>query len=565
MPTLKSILFSRGLLREEDWAAAEAEARKAGGKVSEALVRRKLVGEADLSRCLAAAAGVEWAADLSGTESDPEFLAAVPREFARRHTLLGVVRADGSARVAAADPLDLHPLDEVAARLGRPAVPLAVPAGEIVRAMNRAFEETAQHLESTLSELSEDSFEGITREVEASEDLMDMANKAPIVKLVNTLLSQALPLRASDIHLQPFLDHLRVRYRVDGMLTTKMEVPKKIQEAVISRVKVMGKMDIAERRLPQDGGMSFTYAGREVDVRISSIPTQHGERIVMRLQDKSSGIYRMDRVGLSAPDLAALRRLIRFSHGILLVTGPTGSGKTTTLYSMLSEINAPEKNIITIEEPVEYLLPGISQIQVSSKKGLSFASGLRSILRQDPNVIMVGEIRDLETARIAVQSSLTGHLVLSTLHTNDAPGAVSRLLDLGVEPFLVNSSLLAVVAQRLVRSVCPHCAAPLPPGEACAGEAGLTREEVGDKPLRRGKGCEACDRTGHLGRTGIFEILTVDDEVKGQIMRRESASEIKRSAVSRGMKTLRADALEKMRAGITTPDEVLRVTQLDVL
>jgi len=565
MPTLKSILFSKGLLREEDWAAAEEEARRAGGKVADALVRRRTLSEAEVSRGLAAAAGIEWAADLSGTEPDPEFLSAVPREFARRHTLLGVRCADGTPRVATADPLDLHPLDEVAARLGRPVAPLAVPSGEIVRAMNRAFEETAEPLDAALSDMSEDSLEGITREVEASEDLMDMANKAPIVKLVNTLLSQALPLRASDIHLQPFADHLRVRYRVDGMLAAKMEIPKKIQEAVISRVKVMGKMDIAERRLPQDGGMNFTYAGREVDVRISTIPTQHGERIVMRLQDKSSGLYRLDRVGLAPADLATLRRLIRLSHGILLVTGPTGSGKTTTLYSMLSEINAPEKNIITIEEPVEYLLPGISQIQVSPKKGLTFASGLRSILRQDPNIIMVGEIRDLDTARIAVQSSLTGHLVLSTLHTNDAPGAVSRLLDLGVEPFLVNSSLIAVVAQRLVRLVCPHCKTVLRPEDVDAEELGIARAELGPGPLQRGAGCDACDRTGALGRIGIFEVLVVDDAIKGQIARRASAAEIKRSAVDKGLKTLRADALEKMRQGLVVPEEVVRVTQMDTL
>ncbi|MHC4598559.1 MAG: GspE/PulE family protein [Planctomycetota bacterium] len=562
--TLRAHLLRCGACDEGDLDDVEREAGDGDEAIEDLLVKRDVLTEEDLSRHIAGAAQTRWTGDLEAWELAPEFLASVPREFARRRAVLAFRGDDGEILVATPNPLDFHSLDEVASRLGKPIVPVGCPRGEVLRALNLALEGTAAPLESVLSDISEESIEGIEREVEESEDLMDMANKAPIVKLVNSILSQALPLRASDIHLQPFLEHLRVRYRIDGMLYTKMEVPKKIQEAVISRVKVMGKMDIAERRLPQDGGMSFTYAGREVDVRISSIPIAQGERIVMRLQDKSSGIYRLDRVGLTPSDLATLRGLIRLSHGILLVTGPTGSGKTTTLYSALVEINSPDKNIITIEDPVEYLLGGISQIQIAPKKGLTFASGLRSIVRQDPDIIMVGEVRDLETAGIAVQSALTGHLVFSTLHTNDSAGAVSRLLDLGVEPYLVNSSLLAVVAQRLVRMICPECKEPLPAGQADLADLGS--DGVGEGgALWHGRGCAACDETGYQGRTGIFEILVVDDTVKQQIGRRVSASEIKRSAVERGLATLRADALRKMREGITTPEEVVRVTQLDSL
>ncbi|MHC5081571.1 MAG: GspE/PulE family protein, partial [Planctomycetota bacterium] len=512
--TLRAFLLSEGLVGEGDLTALEAEAGNSGEDIGELLVKRSLLSERDLAKCLADAAGAAWTETLSPDRVDPEFLARVPREFARRRIVLGLLGENGERFIATPNPLDFHSLDEIASRLDRSVIPLGCPKPEVMKLLNQALEGMAAPLESVLSDISEESIEGITREVEETEDLMDMANKAPIVKLVNSLLSQALPLRASDIHLQPFADHLRVRYRVDGMLYTKMEIPKKLQDAVVSRVKVMGKMDIAERRLPQDGGLSFTSAGREVDVRISSIPISNGERIVMRLQDKSSGIYRLDRVGLAGGDLETLRRLIRLSHGILLVTGPTGSGKTTTLYSALVEINAPEKNIITIEDPVEYLLTGISQIQIAPKKGLSFASGLRTIVRQDPDIIMVGEVRDLETAGIAVQSALTGHLVFSTLHTNDSPGAVSRLLDLGVEPYLVNSSLLAVVAQRLVRLICPQCREPVSVDARAAQEFGITPDDLGTDRVWRGRGCSACDETGYQGRIGIFEILVVDDTVR---------------------------------------------------
>jgi general secretion pathway protein E len=358
---------------------------------------------------------------------------------------------------------------------------------------------------------------------------------------------------------------VQARYRIDGILYDVMRIPKAVQEAVISRIKVMGKMDIAERRVPQDGQTSFVAGGREVDVRISTIPSVNGERAVMRLQDKSTGVYDLRKIGLLEADFEAVRRLITMAHGIVLVTGPTGSGKTTTLYAALKEINSAEVNIITIEDPVEYQLPGISQVQISNKKGMTFATGLRSIVRQDPDVIMVGEIRDLETAGIAIQSALTGHLVFSTLHTNDAPGAVSRLIDLGCEPFLVNSALLAVVAQRLIRRLCLACRETYAPAAEELRAHGLTFERLPGGVLYRARGCAACQNTGYLGRMGIYEVLQIDDVVKEQITQRASAAVIKKSALERGrFTTLRQDGLAKVALGLTSIDEVARVTQLDI-
>jgi general secretion pathway protein E len=374
-------------------------------------------------------------------------------------------------------------------------------------------------------------------------------------------------MRASDIHLQGFEDRLQIRYRVDGVLYDMEAVPKKVQDAVISRVKVMGKMDIAERRIPQDGRATIKIGDSEIDVRISSVPTNYGERIVMRLLDKTTNVYKLNEIGLSGKHLETVRRFSILAHGIIFVTGPTGSGKTTTLYAMLSEINSAEKNVITIEDPIEYHLSGISQIQVSNKKGLTFAAGLRSLLRQDPDIMMVGEVRDEETARIAIQAALTGHLVLSTLHTNDSAGAVTRMLDIGIEPYLVASSLIGVIAQRLVRIICKECKEEfVPDGEMLAAVHEL-KLKVSDFPggkLFRGRGCDACFNTGYAGRTAIYEILKVSDEIRQLVVDRASASVIKQAALRAGLVTLRGDGISKVKTGQTTVDEVLRVTQLDI-
>ncbi len=382
---------------------------------------------------------------------------------------------------------------------------------------------------------------------------------------MNTIMFEALKIRASDIHLQPFADRLQVRYRIDGILYDSKRIPKKVQDALISRVKVMGKMDIAERRLPQDGRTSVKIGDGEVDIRISSVPTSYGERIVFRLLDKSARLYELGEIGLTKSNEAKLLELIACSHGIILVTGPTGSGKTTTLYASLAELNSEEKMIITIEDPIEYNLDSISQIQVSNKKGLTFAAGLRSLLRQDPDVMMVGEIRDQETAGIAVQAANTGHLVFSTLHTNDSAGAVTRMIDLGVEPYLVSSSLIAVIAQRLVRVICPRCKEPHDPADSELKALGYTRDQLPHGHLFHGRGCDACLGRGLYDRTAIYEVLMINEVIRDQVISRTSASVIKQLAVESGhLQTLRMDGALKVLEGTTTMEEVFRVTQMDV-
>jgi general secretion pathway protein E len=488
----------------------------------------------------------------------------VPPEFARSYNLIGLSRNDGTFEIATCDPLDIHPMDEVAAMLGATVVPVLAPRAKITALINKAYQRASTDVEELLHGIEDDDMITLTKVIDESEDVLDIANKPPIIRLMNTILFEALKIRASDIHLQPFDDRLQVRYRIDGILYDHKVIPKKFQDAIISRVKVMGKMDIAERRLPQDGRTTIKVGDGDVDVRISSVPTSRGERIVFRLLDKSARLYRLNEIGLSNDNLAIFMKLITYSHGIILITGPTGSGKTTTLYAALAEINSAEKNVITIEDPIEYNIGGISQIQVASKKGLTFASGLRSLMRQDPDVMMVGEIRDGETAGIAVQAANTGHLVFSTLHTNDSAGALTRLINLGVEPYLVASAVIAVCAQRLVRLICPYCKEPFTPTEAQLRELGVRREALQDNTLWRGKGCENCLGRGLFDRTAIYEAFVIDEEARDQIISRTSASVMKQSAVQRGLQTLRMDGSRKVIEGRTTIEEVFRVTQLDV-
>jgi general secretion pathway protein E len=394
-------------------------------------------------------------------------------------------------------------------------------------------------------------------------DLLDMESddEAPIIRLVNSLLSQAVKDGASDIHIEPYERELVVRFRVDGILYEIIRPPKRFQNSIVSRVKIMGGLNIAEKRLPQDGRIRLKVAGRDFDIRVSSIPTTYGERIVMRLLDRTSAMRDLAEIGFSPYNLKKMDQLIQSAHGILLVTGPTGSGKTSTLYACLAKINQPSLNILTVEDPVEYQLNGVSQVQVNTKIGLTFPAGLRAFLRQDPDVIMVGEIRDRETAAIAIQASLTGHLVFSTIHTNDAPGAVTRLVDMQVEPFLVASSLLAVLAQRLVRTICPNCKESYQANEEELNEIGLSFKDV--KILYRGKGCIACAHTGYRGRMGIFELMVINDEIRAAIMNNSDSATLKAAAREFGMKTLREDGALKVIAGITTVAEVARVTRED--
>ncbi|MBW2014632.1 MAG: type II secretion system ATPase GspE, partial [Deltaproteobacteria bacterium] len=430
----------------------------------------------------------------------------------------------------------------------------------ILFAINISYDLSRDSAEQLVQDMEEDS-SAIISEIEEKADLLDDISDAPIIKLVNHIISQSVKARASDIHMEPYRDSFKVRYRVDGILYDLLSPPKWVQPALISRIKVMAKMNIAEKRLPQDGRFDVKIGNQEIDVRISTIPTSFGERLVLRLLDKSGSLISFSDLGLASDKLDLLENLVRFPNGIMLVTGPTGSGKTTTLYAILSSINIPDINIITIEDPVEYQIKGISQIQVNPKINLTFAAGLRSIVRQDPDVILVGEIRDRETAEIAVQSALTGHLVFSTLHTNDSASAITRLVDIGVEPFLISSSVLAVVAQRLVRVLCRNCKQPYTPDNSTLKSIGITPDQFQETTIYRANGCENCFHTGYRGRTGIFEIMLLDSSLKSLILTTYDSSQIKNAALNLNMVTLRQDGIQKVLRGISTIEEIIRVTQ----
>ncbi len=504
---------------------------------------------------------------LPGRAVPKEFLERIPLRFAREHAVLALGEQEGSYVVLLGKPDRLWAADRVAYKLDREVKVVQAPEAEVLGLIHAAYHAEAQEVAEVAADLVPDEATG---EVVLAEDVLDLDDKAPAVKLVHAMLLQAIKQRASDVHLEPGEGGLRVRFRIDGVLYDRATLRRDVQEGVTSRVKVMGRMDIAERRLPQDGGVTVRVGERRIDLRIASLPSQYGERVVMRLLDKSSGLFSLDGLGFAADDLGRVRRIVELLHGIVLVTGPTGSGKTTSLYAMLSALNSSELNILTLEDPIEYQLPGITQTQVSVKKGLTFAKGLRSIVRQDPDIIMVGEIRDLETATIAIQSSLTGHLVFSTLHTNDAPSSVTRLLDLGVEPYLVASSLNAILAQRLARTVCPACREMRPLDERSARLRGWSEEDLaylralGCSQTAAGKGCAECFGSGFRGRTAFFELLVMTDELRDLVVRRASAGDLKKAALAKGFLTLRKDGLRRVAAGLTTLDEVWSVTQMDL-
>ncbi|MEM7262613.1 MAG: ATPase, T2SS/T4P/T4SS family [Planctomycetota bacterium] len=558
-------LVRDGHLQEAQLEECLEEERATGEPLNRILRHKGYVTEGVLLELLAQRLRIPYVDDLEKVEVPAVFTEKVPAQFARNYNLIAIDQPNGSLRVATCDPLDIHPMDDLAALVGRMVEPVVSPRGEITAAINRAYQRSSADVDELLEGLEDDEILGIANEIEESEDVLDIANKAPIIKLMNTIMFEALKIRASDIHLQPFGDRMQVRYRIDGILYDSKVIPKKVQDALTSRVKVMGKMDIAERRLPQDGRTSVKVGDSEVDVRISSVPTSAGERIVFRLLDKSARLYELNDIGLTSHNLDLMAKLIGCSHGIVLVTGPTGSGKTTTLYASLGELDSEEKNIITIEDPIEYNLDSISQIQVSSKKGLTFAAGLRSLLRQDPDVMMVGEIRDPETANISVQAANTGHLVFSTLHTNDSAGAVTRMVDLGVEPYLVSSSLIGVIAQRLIRVICQRCKVGYEPTEGELRTLECTKDDLHEGLLYRGEGCDACLGRGLYDRTALYEILMINETIRDQIISRTSASVIKQVAVESGhLLTLRNDGIEKVKQGVSTMEEVFRVTQMDV-
>ena len=561
-------LRDRGILTEEQLRDALEAERETGWPLDKVILTRGLLSEHDLLRAVAESLSLPYRESIQDASVPTEFVEKVPVQFARNYYLVGIGRSNGSMQVATASPLDAYPMDDLASMLGYELEPVLAPRTEITSLINKAYKHKQDIVQESIGELEDADILSLAEGVEVGEDILDVANKAPIIKLVNMLFFQALKMRASDIHLQPFEDRYQVRYRIDGVLYDMEAVPKKVQEAVSSRIKVMGRLDIAERRLPQDGRASVRLGDAEVDVRISSVPTNHGERLVLRLLDKSARLYELEEIGLYDENLRLVEKFINFDHGIIFVSGPTGSGKTTTLYASLSRINSTQMNVMTIEDPIEYHLPGVSQIQVNEKKGLTFSSGLRSLLRQDPDIMMVGEVRDVDTARISIQAAQTGHLVFSTIHTNDAPTVITRLLDIGIEPYLVASSMIVAIAQRLVRVICPDCKEAYEPQHDDLielKELGVSPDALPEGKLHRGRGCGNCFNSGYLDRTGIYEILPIDDAVKDQIVSRASASAIKRSALERRFITLRMDGANKVVRGITTAEEVMRVTQMDVV
>ena len=496
---------------------------------------------------------------LTDRAASAEFVEKIPIGFARRHLILGLASDDARLPVAVVAPLNLEILQIISRLLRRPVNPVFAEEAEIKSAINTAYQQRTGQAQAVIQKMERADVLNEVEHLADREDLLDADSRAPVIKLVNLILFEAVKARASDVHVQPYEQTLAVRLRIDGILYDSFNVPKNLQDEVVGRIKVMGRMNIAERRLPQDGRASVQVGDKTVDLRISSLPTRFGERVVIRLLDKSHRLFSLTDLGMGDQTLAQFRQLITAEHGIILVTGPTGSGKTTTLYSALQELNAKERNILTLEDPIEYGLDGISQTQVSDKKGMTFASGLRTVLRQDPDVIMVGEIRDQETAVMAIQSALTGHLVFSTLHTNDAATAITRLLDLGIEPFLVASSVIGVLAQRLVRRVCPNCGVPFQPTPAQLQRVGLdsTTDVTG---LRAGQGCDQCRGSGYSGRIGIFELLRIGETVRKNIGAGTSASQIAEAAVASGMRNLRTDGITRALSGQTTLEEVVRVT-----
>ncbi len=505
-----------------------------------------------------ASPGLEFVEDLATLPMDDDFLSGIPIDFARRHAVIGFAGRDGSLRLALADTANWQQVDIVSRFLRRTVEPFLAPRDAILAAINQAYEKRSGQAQAFIATLDRADVLDEVRRLSTREDLLDSTGRAPVVRLVDLMLLEAVKANASDIHIQPYETDLIIRTRIDGMLYDSFTLPKSIQDEIVSRVKVMGRMNIAEKRIAQDGRATVQIGERVIDLRIASLPTSFGERVVIRLLDKSARLYELTELGMDARTLRLFKQLVTIEHGLVLVTGPTGSGKSTTLYSALKTINSKEKNVLTIEDPIEYQLEGISQSQVSDKKGMTFASGLRSVLRQDPDVIMVGEIRDCETATMAIQSSLTGHLVFSTLHTNDAASAVTRLLDLGIEPYLVASSVMGVLAQRLVRRMCPDCAQPYRPTKSELDWLGVDESAAGQ--MRQGAGCGACRGTGYRGRLGTFELLIIDDAVRRHISDRATATEIRDAAVAAGTRTLRDDGIAKILAGLTTMSEVERVT-----
>ena len=557
--------------------------KEKGGRLGDILVTRNILSERQLLEAMSFLYDLPVWFDLPLDNIDFAFTRSIPIQFLKKYLMVPLVinvqetKNDDKVPseekgleealtphskyvIAMNDPSSFQPLDDLVRTLGLKEYDVVLSTKEaILAAVNISYDLSQSTAEELVQGLEEDG-SNIISELEDTADLLDDTSDAPIIKLVNHILSQSIKARASDIHIEPYQDSFKVRYRIDGILYDLLTPPKWIQPALISRIKVMAKLNIAEKRLPQDGRLDIKIGAQDIDVRVSTIPTSFGERVVLRLLNKTSAVFDLPEIGLSPDRLALLKELVHSPNGIILNTGPTGSGKTTTLYAILTTINKPDINIITIEDPVEYQIKGISQIQVNPKIDLTFARGLRSIVRQDPDVILIGEIRDKETADIAVQSALTGHLVFSTLHTNDSASAITRLVDIGVEPFLISSSLIAVIAQRLLRTLCNDCKEAYRPDDLAFKSIGMDPERYRDRRVYRARGCENCFHTGYKGRNAIFEIMVLNEELRSLILKSYDSNAIKKRALEMNMLSLRQDGIQKLLNGVTTIEEVFRVT-----
>ena len=569
---LGDLLVKEGAITPEQLDQATKEARQAGSRLGTTLVKLGFVSEEEVTKFLSRQYGVP-AVNLTTHEFDTSVLKLIPYETAKRHQILPLSRAGATLTLAMVDPANIFAIDEMKFMTGLNIEPVLASENAIADAIDRAYnsatEQDSDNLEDVMQsfeDLSEGDVEQLQHEERELmlEQLEKAADEAPIVKLVNIILTDAVKKGASDIHVEPYEKEYRVRYRIDGVLQTVMKPPLKLKDAVTSRIKIMAKLDISEKRLPQDGRimlkMKVQGKRKELDYRVSTLPTLWGEKIVLRLLDKENLRLDMTKLGFESESLEKFERAILKPYGMVLVTGPTGSGKTNTLYSSISQLNKPDTNIMTAEDPVEFQLHGVNQVQMKEQIGLNFAAALRSFLRQDPNIILVGEIRDFETAEIAIKAALTGHLVLSTLHTNGAPETISRLMNMGIEPFLVATSVHLICAQRLVRRICANCAAEFEVPYQTLVEAGYTPEEAKTIVVKKGKGCDVCHGTGYKGRTGLYEVMEIDDEIRELILVGASTIELKKKAIEKGMITLRRSGLTKVMQGITTLEEVARET-----
>ena len=555
--SLGESLVAEGIITKEQLKQAQTEERHTGQRLRNTLVKMGFIAEEDLVAFLSSKLGLPRI-ELGNYLIDQKVIDLIPEHLARKHQLIPILKIGTRLTCAMLDPWNVFALDEVRMKTSFTIEPAVATEGEIKKALDQYYAAKG-NMEDLIKSMGEDKLGIKVGEELDARKLKGVVEEPLVIKLVNLIIMKAIGERASDIHIEPEETVLKTRLRVDGMLHEVPSPPKHLQSALLSRIKIMANLDIAERRKPQDGRFTVRMSGKTVDIRVSSVPTVYGENIVLRLLDVSTALLNLTQLGFSKDVLKNFGKLIVRPHGIVLVTGPTGSGKTTTLYSALNKINTVEKNIITVEDPVEYKLEGIRQIQVNPKVDLTFANGLRSILRQDPDVIMVGEMRDYETSEIAIQAALTGHLVFSTLHTNDAPGAVTRMVDMKVEPFLVSSSVIGVLAQRLVRTVCPKCKESYAPTEEALKDIGI---DVKSKiKFYKGKGCQACSDTGYKGRIGIYELMIIDDEIRNLIIAKTSAEEIRKEALKKGMIPLKTDGIEKVRSGTTSIEEVLRVTE----